>query len=107
MRSFYMVILWVLSFSVLDNSDKESYIESIPGTEQSIKMVGIPAGSFMMGSPETEQGRAIDEGPMHKVELNGFWMSEVEITWDVFRHYMERTIDAERPPTLKRNGSKY
>ena len=33
------------------------------------EMVVIPAGSFMMGSPESEEGRYDDEGPAHRVEI--------------------------------------
>jgi len=94
------IMIYFLSAVSYGNDNIDSYIESIPGTEESFKMIAIPSGTFMMGSPENEAGRNIDEGPIHKVELNGFWMSEVEITWDVFRHYMERTIDADRPAIL-------
>jgi len=33
------------------------------------EMVVVPAGSFMMGSPETEPGRFENEGPRHKVTI--------------------------------------
>ena len=33
------------------------------------EMVVIPAGSFMMGSPESEEGRIDNEGPVHPVEI--------------------------------------
>jgi sulfatase modifying factor 1 len=39
-----------------------------------------PPGAFMMGSPETEEGREDDEA-LHKVTLShGFWMLETEVT---------------------------
>jgi formylglycine-generating enzyme required for sulfatase activity len=31
------------------------------------EMVVVPAGSFMMGSPDSEEGRSTDEGPQHRV----------------------------------------
>src|SRR5271166_4834933 len=31
------------------------------------EMVTVPAGEFMMGSPESERGRDPNEGPQHKV----------------------------------------
>ncbi|MCX6123948.1 MAG: formylglycine-generating enzyme family protein, partial [Proteobacteria bacterium] len=43
----------------------------------------IPAGSFMMGSPESEPGRlpVSNEGPQHKVTLSkGFEMQTTEVT---------------------------
>ena len=33
------------------------------------QMVVVPAGSFLMGSPESEEGRWDDEGPVHWVEI--------------------------------------
>ena len=33
------------------------------------EMVVIPAGEFMMGSPDSEEGRSRDEGPQHKVTV--------------------------------------
>ena len=48
-------------------------------------MVPIPAGTFMMGSPEDEEGRDDDEGPQHSVTLAAFEMAETELTfaeWD-------------------------
>jgi formylglycine-generating enzyme required for sulfatase activity len=33
-----------------------------------------------MGSPSGEQGRDDDEGPVHRVELDGFWMGKYEVT---------------------------
>jgi formylglycine-generating enzyme required for sulfatase activity len=43
-------------------------------------MVSIPAGSFLMGSPENEPDRIDDEGPQHKVTLSAFLMSQTPIT---------------------------
>ena len=34
----------------------------------------IPAGEFVMGSPENEKERKKDEGPQHKVKVSPFWM---------------------------------
>ena len=44
------------------------------------KLILIPKGSFMMGSPTTEAGRSIDE-VQHMVALTtDFWMAESEVT---------------------------
>jgi formylglycine-generating enzyme required for sulfatase activity len=45
-----------------------------------LEMVWIPAGTFMMGSPDSEQDRKSDEGPQHAVILSGFWMAKYELT---------------------------
>ena len=43
-------------------------------------MVWIPGGTFTMGSPDTELGRAANEGPQHSVTLGGYWMGKYELT---------------------------
>lgn len=41
----------------------------------------IPAGSFLMGSPETEKGRTTNESPRHIVTIpEGFYMQTTEVT---------------------------
>ena len=43
-------------------------------------MVGIPAGSFLMGSHPDDAGREKWEGPQHEVRLEGFFLSQTPIT---------------------------
>ncbi|MCR9201353.1 MAG: SUMF1/EgtB/PvdO family nonheme iron enzyme [Planctomycetaceae bacterium] len=46
-----------------------------------IEFVNIPAGSFMMGSPENEEGRNSDEGPQHRVTISKpFHAGKYEVT---------------------------
>ena len=45
-----------------------------------LTMVQIPAGGFLMGSPEGEKGRYGNEGPQRKVQLEGFFMGQMPIT---------------------------
>lgn len=46
-------------------------------------MIVIPPGEFMMGSPETEPGRAKNEGPQHKVTFaRAFAASVYAVTFD-------------------------
>ena len=47
------------------------------------EMVVIPAGSFLMGSPESEEGRADDEGPQHRVTIGEAFAAGVyEVTFE-------------------------
>jgi formylglycine-generating enzyme required for sulfatase activity len=47
------------------------------------EMIVIPAGSFTMGSPESETGRLAREGPQHEVTIaKRFAVSKLEVTWD-------------------------
>ncbi|MCL1992398.1 MAG: formylglycine-generating enzyme family protein [Spirochaetes bacterium] len=46
-----------------------------------IRNVGIPAGTFTMGSPSNEAGRWGNEGPQRQVTISsGFWISVYQIT---------------------------
>jgi formylglycine-generating enzyme required for sulfatase activity len=46
------------------------------------EMIVIPPGSFLMGSPISEQGRYDNEGPQHRVTIRQFAVSKYEITFD-------------------------
>ena len=50
------------------------------GLSTNIKMLAIPAGSFLMGSLSGELGRSPDEGPQRTVNISAFQMSETEVT---------------------------
>lgn len=61
----------------------------IPGTDVKFRMIPVPGGEFMMGSPASEVGRKDDEGPQRKFTVEPFWMGETEITWAEYKVYME------------------
>ena len=47
------------------------------------EMVVVPAGSFMMGSPPSEEGRDDDEGPVHRVMIaEPFAVGKYEVTFE-------------------------
>ncbi|MFH0883986.1 MAG: SUMF1/EgtB/PvdO family nonheme iron enzyme [bacterium] len=52
----------------------------IPGPLPGMEFVKIPGGTFQMGSPTSEIGRDIDEGPQHSVTLPPFAMMTTEVT---------------------------
>jgi formylglycine-generating enzyme required for sulfatase activity len=58
------------------------------GGQVTMKLTLIPAGTFRMGSPETEKDRRADEGPAHEVTISKpFYMGVCEVT----REQYERT----------------
>lgn len=58
------------------------------GPEVRPRLVTVPKGSFMMGSPTTEPGRGSDE-VQHAVTLTtDFWMAESEVTQRQYRNLM-------------------
>lgn len=59
-------------------------------SELDMKLMPIPAGTFVMGSPITEDGRQNDEGPLTTVTISKpFWMGETEVTQGQWQAVME------------------
>ena len=57
-------------------------------------MVLIPAGTFKMGAePGARAPRSLDinEGPIHEVEIDAFWIDATEVTNAQFREFVEAT----------------
>lgn len=51
-----------------------------PANSLGMKMVWIPAGSFKMGSPESEAGHQVNENQVDVTLTKGFWMGQTEVT---------------------------
>jgi formylglycine-generating enzyme required for sulfatase activity len=54
-----------------------------------MKLVLIPAGTFLMGSPAREQGRSADEGPQHEVTISRpYYLGVYPVTQEQFQRVM-------------------
>ena len=68
-------------------------------TSKLFKMVRIPSGSFLMGS-ENDSIALPREKPVHKVEVNSFYMDVHEVNNSQFKKFVDATnyiTIAERP----------
>jgi len=78
------VAVWTnVETSVLVNFLKRKVRVKYPVVINSIgmKLVWIPPGEFMMGSPSSENDRRDCEGPQHRVKITkDFWMGQTEVT---------------------------
>jgi len=70
-----------------------------------LDLIPIPGGTFTLGSPEGEAGRKDDEGPQRTVEIEPFWMAKLEITWDLYRPFMESGTSRNKDGTLNRDSN--
>ncbi|WP_364418155.1 formylglycine-generating enzyme family protein [Moorena sp. SIO3H5] len=50
------------------------------GNGITLDMVAIPGGTFLMGSPETEEGHSNSESPQHQVTVKSFFMGKYQVT---------------------------
>jgi formylglycine-generating enzyme required for sulfatase activity len=62
------------------DADQPPVTAAAKPTTDLIPLAPIPAGSFLMGSPEDEPGRSKAEGPRREVTLAAFWMAQTPIT---------------------------
>jgi formylglycine-generating enzyme required for sulfatase activity len=99
---FFWILFFASAFVPFRYTPAEfvPYTQTIPASEVSFKMVAIPAGEFLMGSSEAEAKRKPDEGPQHKVKLDAFWMSEMEVTWDMFELYAYKELEKKTAENL-------
>jgi len=59
------------------------FIESLPNlhsNDTDLRMVAIPAGSFVMGAPEMEAESRDNERPQHEVNVSAFCMGKYPVT---------------------------
>jgi formylglycine-generating enzyme required for sulfatase activity/serine/threonine protein kinase len=75
------VLEWTLTQSVPNIGDV--WKDSVTGME----FMWVPGGSFDMGSPDTETERSGNEGRVHPVELDGFWLGRYEVTNAQYRKW--------------------
>ena len=53
-------------------------------------MVKIPAGTFLMGSPEDEKERLAEEGPQHEVTISrDFALGRYPVTFEEYDHFCD------------------
>ncbi len=64
-------------------------MEVIANSKDGYELVRIPGGTFMMGSPEAEDGHYDDESPLHKVSVPDFYMGRYPVTNEQLRQFLE------------------
>ena len=92
-------------------TNAQGYDEYTHGSS-GIRFVHLPGGEFEMGSPDTEEGRLSDEGPVHTVTLSPFLIAKYEVTqaeyeavmaghaslsWRPSENYGDAPRDPQRP----------
>ena len=82
--------------TVTSAAEMRPYTNTIPGTSVRYAMIPIPPGEFRMGSPDSEPGRKPDEGPLHQVKVDAFWMGRCEVTWNEFELFMYPSTELKK-----------
>jgi formylglycine-generating enzyme len=87
------LLVALIPFTAFSQDKSKAYTQKLPGTTVSFDMVAIPEGKYTMGSAENENGRKDDEGPLHEVKINAFWIGKQEIAWDIYELYVYKDYD--------------
>ena len=82
----------------------QGYVEPLLNVAKGLplRMVLIPAGAFIMGSPEDEAEREDDEGPQHEVALSQFFMGRYPVTqaqWQAVAKLPQRERELDPTPS--------
>lgn len=86
-------------------SAMKSYAEKVKlAKDASLDLIAIAGGEFTLGSPDSEAGRKPDESPQHKLKIEPFWMGKLEITWDLYRPFMENGKARNKDGSLNRDA---
>jgi len=75
---------------VTTNTENNTIIRDSSKNKPIIEFVDIPAGTFIMGSPDDEVGR-VDDEIQHEVTLSTFKMSKYTITFEQYDLFCEAT----------------
>lgn len=106
--SLISICLFV-SLMVFPQTDSVFYEQNIPGSLLKYKMVKVPGGKFLMGSPQNEKGRGVDEGPQLTITLSPFWIGAFEVTHDQFNIFFkdETTPQNSKVDAVTRPSAQY
>ena len=91
-----------MSLTINKRQVENRYYEEplVPAGSIPLRMMLIPAGSFLMGSPEAEERQRQSESPQHEVKLSQFFMAKYPITQAQWREVaampkIKRKLDAD------------
>ncbi len=95
-KIFLLCVAVFLFFLGCKKNSQSEYKPQVIETNSGVEMVKIPGGWFEMGSEESA-----DEGPVHKVRIDSFYMDKCEVTQKQFRRLQisdpSHFKDANRP----------
>ena len=97
MKNFSFLIFLISHSIFCQDYSFLQYNQKIAGKDYGLEMVPIESGNFIMGSPNEEENRKLDEGPQHVVAVDSFWIAKYETTWDLYQLFMLREIDSDQP----------
>jgi formylglycine-generating enzyme required for sulfatase activity len=96
-----------------DGADKKAAPESgvlVVDLGKGVKMefIRVPAGEFLMGSPNSDQDAGVDEKPQHRVKITkGFYLGKYPVTQEQYKRLMGKnpsTFSSEKALSFAQKG---
>ena len=85
------------------------YFREKLGNEIELDMILVHGGNFLMGSPDTEEGRSDDESPQHSVTVKSFFLGRYPVTqaqWRIVAETYDRVNIELKPNPSNFEGDK-
>ena len=109
-KSSYQLKTFLFQTAQINNNGTEikritknaNYFGEDLGDDVTLEMVAIPGGTFIMGSPENEEGYHSSESPQHEVTVPPFFMGKYPVTqqqWRVVAALEKVNIDLKSDPS--------
>jgi formylglycine-generating enzyme required for sulfatase activity len=109
-KSSYQLKTFLFQTAQINNNGTEikritknaNYFAQDLGNGVNLEMVAIPGGTFIMGSPENEEGYHSSQSPQHEVTVPPFFMGKYPVTqqqWRVVAALKKVNIDLESDPS--------
>jgi len=93
---YLLIVTSILVIPQVGQSTEKSFSNSI-----GMEFVMIPAGTFLMGSPENDRDAPANEKPRHQVTISKpFWLGKYEVTqaqWEAVMGSNPYTLDRSNP----------
>ena len=80
---------FIINQQALVNPSRPWQIIQSDGKNAPTGMMWVPGGEFLMGSDHKKA--QINERPVHRVRVNGFWMDATHVTNDQFSQFVKET----------------
>ncbi|OBQ43454.1 MAG: hypothetical protein AN484_12265 [Aphanizomenon flos-aquae WA102] len=109
-KSSYQLKTFLFQTAQINNNGTEikritknaNYFGEDLGDGVTLEMVAIPGGTFIMGSPENEEGYHSSQSPQHQVTVPPFFMGKYPVTqqqWRVVAALPKVNIDLKSDPS--------
>jgi formylglycine-generating enzyme required for sulfatase activity len=97
-----LAVLWRLGHDAEPVFEEKNPVAARPQRVRDglLVMMELPGGSFLMGSPDTDDMAYDDEKPQHRVTVAGFRIAVTPVTAGIYHEVMQREAPAESAARL-------